>query len=86
MNKEREKPEIQIGTFEAKKHLSKLLVDVRRGKAYVITSRGKPIARLVPYLEGRTTPMEELLDSFRRIRGSVTASDNVKGYIRKGRS
>ena len=31
---------------EAKARLSKLLQDVRRGKEWVITDRGKPVARL----------------------------------------
>ena len=38
----------EIGTFEAKTHLSALLDEVARGVEVVITRRGVPIARLVP--------------------------------------
>ena len=38
----------EIGTFEAKTHLSALLDDVERGIEVVITRRGVAIARLVP--------------------------------------
>ena len=38
----------EIGTFEAKTHLSKLLDEVARGAEVVITRRGVAVARLVP--------------------------------------
>lgn len=76
----------EIGIFDTKKNLSRLLVHVGRGRVYTITNRGTPVAQLVPYREGRSTPMEELLGRFKEIRSSVTASDNVKSYIRRGRN
>ncbi len=38
----------EIGTFEAKTHLSALLDEVARGVEIVITRRGVAVARLVP--------------------------------------
>ena len=38
----------EVGTFEAKTHLSALLDEVARGVEVVITRRGIAIARLVP--------------------------------------
>ena len=38
----------EIGTFEAKTHLSALLDEVARGVEFVITRRGVAVARLVP--------------------------------------
>jgi len=38
----------EIGTFEAKTHLSALLDEVARGIEVVITRRGVAVARLVP--------------------------------------
>ncbi|HEY7788239.1 MAG TPA: type II toxin-antitoxin system prevent-host-death family antitoxin [Casimicrobiaceae bacterium] len=38
----------EIGTFEAKTHLSELLDEVSRGAEIVITRRGVAVARLVP--------------------------------------
>lgn len=38
----------RIGIREAKAQLSKLLRDVRRGEEWIITERGRPIAKLTP--------------------------------------
>ncbi len=39
---------IEVGTFEAKTHLTRLLERVAQGDRVVITRRGKPVAMLVP--------------------------------------
>ncbi|MBX3414035.1 MAG: type II toxin-antitoxin system prevent-host-death family antitoxin [Pirellulales bacterium] len=39
---------IEVGTFEAKTHLTQLLERVAKGDRIVITRRGKPVAMLVP--------------------------------------
>ncbi len=38
----------EVGTLEAKTHLSELLDQVERGSRFVITKRGKPVAQLSP--------------------------------------
>lgn len=38
----------QVGIRETKARLSELLRDVQLGREWVITERGKPVARLVP--------------------------------------
>lgn len=38
----------RIGVFEAKTHLSDLLEQVRRGRSFLITKRGQPVAELQP--------------------------------------
>ena len=42
----------QVGTFEAKTHLSQLLEQVERGEEITLTKRGVPVATLAP-VEGR---------------------------------
>lgn len=37
-----------VSVYEAKTHLSQLLVEVERGEVVTITRSGKPVARLVP--------------------------------------
>jgi prevent-host-death family protein len=37
-----------ISAAAASRNFSKLLRDVKEGKSYVVTSHGKPIARIVP--------------------------------------
>ena len=39
---------MEIGAFEAKTHLSELLVKVGQGKSFLITKRGRPMAELRP--------------------------------------
>ena len=39
---------VQIGAYEAKTHLPRLLDRVSRGESLTITRHGKPVARLVP--------------------------------------
>lgn len=43
---------IVIGAFEAKNKLGMLLDRVEHGEEIVITRHGKPVARLVPNVEG----------------------------------
>jgi prevent-host-death family protein len=44
---------MEVGSFEAKNRLSNLLERVEKGEEIVITRRGKPVARLVPFGKGR---------------------------------
>ncbi len=39
----------EVGSFEAKNTLSALLERAEHGEEIVITRRGRPIAKLVPY-------------------------------------
>jgi len=39
---------IEVGTYQARTRLSQLLERVRAGETVVITSRGRPVVRLVP--------------------------------------
>ena len=41
---------VEIGSFEAKTHLSAVLEKVRKGQVFFITKRGQPVAELRPVL------------------------------------
>lgn len=44
------RPEEQaVSAADANRHFSRLLREVREGRSYVVTSHGRPVARLVPY-------------------------------------
>lgn len=43
-----------VNTHEAKTHLSRLLERVADGEEIVIGKSGKPVAKLVPYVESKT--------------------------------
>jgi prevent-host-death family protein len=59
----------EVGVHEAKTHLSRLLRRVAAGEEIVITSGGRPTARLVPM--GETAPREFGID-----RGVVIVEDD----------
>ena len=59
----------EIGTFEAKTHLPKLLERVQKGEHFVITKHGRPVAELVPL---RTRDPD-------KIRAAI---DNLKSFQR----
>ena len=48
----------QIGAYEAKTHLPRLLDRVARGESLTITRHGKPVARLVPVAGDRARAKE----------------------------
>ena len=41
----------EVGAFQARTHLPKLLERVQNGERFVITKHGHPIAALMPYLQ-----------------------------------
>lgn len=67
--------ETHIGLFEAKTHLSSLVESVEQGEEIVITRRGKPVARLMPYgkpdQEARRRQVEKAIAGMRKLRERV---------------
>ena len=41
-----------VNTHQAKTHLSKLIAEAARGEEIIIARAGKPLARLIAYIEG----------------------------------
>jgi len=50
----------QISLREANQHLSRYIRSVEKGEEWVITRRGKPVARLVPVSSERKLSAEQL--------------------------
>lgn len=49
---------MNIGTFQAKTHFSEIIEEVQLGKEYTVTKRGKPVARIIPFVEYKTSRTE----------------------------
>lgn len=66
---------IEVGAFEAKTHLPRLLARAEQGETVVITRRGKPVAKLTPYTEtnpdARSRRVQEAIEGMRKIRASI---------------
>ena len=57
----------QVGVYEAKTTLPKLLEEVEHGETVTITRHGRPIARLMP-MEEQKPNVQEALDALRAFR------------------
>jgi len=75
-------------TVDAKSSLPKLLQKVETGRSsIIITRRGKPVARLVPYADDKIQPSkEDILKQFDEIRNNVKGEVDIKAYIAEGRN
>ena len=48
----------EVGVYDVKTHLARLLAEVEAGETITITRHGKPVARLVPVGARRRSPAE----------------------------
>ncbi len=77
----------QIGTHEAKTHLSELLARVRQGEEFLITNRGEPIAKLVPALQASKDQIRLAINEMKEIRKRNRLGGlKVREMIERGRS
>ena len=77
----------QIGSYEAKTHLPKLLERVARGERITITKHGKPVARLVPVAPQRHLNPRQTIAELRRFRrGRKLGRASLKKMKEEGRA
>ena len=79
---------ITVGAFEAKTKLSELLRRVEQGDEVIITSHGKPVARLLPHHPKRysTKEAEATLERLRELRKSMKGRGiNWRAWKEEGR-
>ena len=75
----------QVGVYDAKTQLPKLLEEVERGETFVITRHGHPVARLVP-METPRMSMDEVIAGFRELRkGKTVSASEIREFIQEGR-
>jgi prevent-host-death family protein len=75
----------QVGVYEAKTKLARLLDEVEQGETITITRHGRPIARLVP-VRGRRRTVHEAIDAIRESRkGHRLDGLTVRELIEEGR-
>jgi prevent-host-death family protein len=75
----------QVGVYEARTQLSRLLDEVEQGETITITRHGRPIARLVP-VRGRQRSVKEAIAAIREFRKGHTLGDvSIKELIEEGR-
>ncbi len=75
----------QIGVYEAKTQLPRLLDEVERGETITITRHGRPVARLVPF-GGRGPSVDEVIAAIREFRkGNRLDGITIRELIEEGR-
>ena len=74
-----------VGAYEAKTHLARLLDEVMQGKSVTITRHGQPVAKLVPPDRAQTAPAD-VIDALRAERRGVRIGRySVRKMIDEGR-
>ncbi|TAL87883.1 MAG: type II toxin-antitoxin system prevent-host-death family antitoxin [Rhodanobacter sp.] len=76
----------QIGSYEAKTRLPELLRQVRAGKSFTITNRGKAVAELVPIRDvsdEQATHAAKQMEAF--MRSHRGRGVDIKALIEEGR-
>ncbi|MCI0470460.1 MAG: type II toxin-antitoxin system prevent-host-death family antitoxin [Candidatus Aminicenantes bacterium] len=78
----------RVNTVDAKNSLPRLLQEVETGRStIIITRRGKPVARLVPYADDKKHPNKrDILKQFDEIRNNIKGEVDIKAYIAEGRN
>jgi prevent-host-death family protein len=76
----------EVGAFEAKTHLSRLLDQVERGETIVITRRGKPVARLSPVQGPSRDERRDAIAQLKELRSGQTLGGlSLRELIDEGR-
>jgi prevent-host-death family protein len=57
-----------IGAFEAKTHFSEIISDVENGSDYIITKRGKPVAKIIPFQQDPQMTFSEAVKHLQEMR------------------
>ncbi len=75
----------QVGVYDAKTQLPRLLEEVEQGHTITITRHGKPVARLVP-VDTAARPAREVIDALLAFREAHTLQGlSVRELIEEGR-
>jgi len=77
-----------IGAFEAKTHFSNILEKAEQGADFIITRRGKPVAKIIPFKKEPEITRKEALENLaemRKIYRGKPGSFNIREAIEDGR-
>ena len=77
-----------IGSFEAKTHFSQIIEKVEHGAGFIVTRRGRPVAKIIPFKpEAEITFKEaaEKLMKMRKLYRGKPGSFSVRETVVEGR-
>lgn len=77
----------EIGAYEAKTHLPKLLERVEKGERFVITRHGRPVAELVPVARRDEDSIRRAIDDLRAFRKTLARRGvRLRDLLKEGES
>ena len=77
----------EIGAYEAKTHLPKLLERVQKGERFVITRHGRPVAELTPVVDRDARRIRAAIGELRQVRKTLVRRGlRLKDLLRSGES
>jgi len=77
----------EIGAYDAKTHLPRLLERVEKGERFVITRHGKPVAELVPVATRDTAAIARAISEIRAVRGRLARRGvRLRDVVGKGKT
>jgi prevent-host-death family protein len=77
----------EIGAYEAKTHLPRLLDRVQKGERFVITKHGRPVAELVPVAQRDAEQVKRALGELRALRNTLARRGvRLQKILREGES
>ena len=77
----------EVGVFEAKTHLARLLERVQKGERFVITKHGHPVAELIPFRKSDPDKIQAAIDDLKAFQKSHSLDGlSVREIIEEGRS
>ena len=78
----------QIGAFEAKTHFSRILDKAEQGEVFIITKRGKAVAKIIPFEKKPEMTRQEAIEQLKEMRKlyrGKPGSFNIREAIEDGR-
>jgi len=78
----------QIGINKIKTNFSNIIKKVENGEEFIITRWGKPVAKIIPFEQGKKMTRKEAIDGFRELRKlyrGVPGDFNIREAIEEGR-
>jgi prevent-host-death family protein len=77
----------EIGAYEAKTHLPKLLERVQKGERFVITRHGRPVAELTPVADRDAARIRVAIGKLHNVRTALARRGvRLKDILRSGES
>jgi len=78
----------QIGAFEAKTYFSKIINEAEQGNEFIVTRRGKAVARIIPFQKEPEMTFKEAFEQLaemRKLYRGEPGSFDIRAAIEEGR-